>query len=276
VDDIDMSMTHVIRGDDHVNNTPRQINLYRALGAAAPKFGHVPMILGADGQRLSKRHGAVNVMQYRDDGYLPEAMVNYLARLGWSHGDEEVFSREQLVEWFDLEHVSRSPARWDPEKLKWLNGEYLRRRSPGDIVKELGESHPGLMTEVANRMDPAAMLATAMGDLDTLRMAETYLHEMSQPVSVDAALKAQHLGDKGRGVLAKVKPVLADVEWNAPAISAALKGVVQKEGLKMPEVMMPLRVAVTGREKTKAIDGIVAAFRREEVLERIGRAIAGG
>ena len=126
VDDIDMEMTHVIRGDDHVNNTPRQINIYRALGAELPHFGHVPMILGADGERLSKRHGAVSVMQYRDDGYLPEAMVNYLARLGWSHGDEEMFSREQLVEWFDFEHVSRSPARWDPEKLKWLNGEYLQ------------------------------------------------------------------------------------------------------------------------------------------------------
>src|SRR5262245_33390914 len=117
VDDIDMSISHVIRGDDHVNNTPRQINIYRALEARLPRFAHVPMILGQDGERLSKRHGAVSVMQYRDDGYLPEALVNYLARLGWSHGDEEVFSREQLVEWFDLEHVSKSPARFDPEKL---------------------------------------------------------------------------------------------------------------------------------------------------------------
>jgi glutamyl-tRNA synthetase len=275
VDDIDMSMTHVIRGDDHVNNTPRQINLYRALGAELPKFGHVPMILGSDGQRLSKRHGAVNVMQYKEDGYLPEAMVNYLARLGWSHGDDEVFSRQQLVEWFDLGHVSRSPARWDPEKLKWMNGEYLRRLAPGDIVRQLREERPAVLSEVDGKMDAAAMLATALVDLDTFRMAETYLHEMSQPVATDPALRAQHLGDKGRAVLAKVHPVLKDVEWNAPAISAALKGVVQKEGLKMPEVMMPVRVAVTGREKTKAIDGILAAFRREEALDRIARAAAG-
>src|SRR5438552_10036980 len=156
VDDIDMRMTHVIRGDDHVNNTPRQINLYRALGAELPHFGHVPMILGADGQRLSKRHGAVNVMQYRDDGFLPEAMVNYLARLGWSHGDEEMFSREQLVEWFDLEHVSKSPARWDPEKLKWLNGEYLKKMSDQDLVSRLRAAKPEVYKVIGAVMDPVA------------------------------------------------------------------------------------------------------------------------
>ena len=126
VDDIDMNITHVIRGDDHVNNTPRQINIYKALGAELPHFAHVPMILGSDGKRLSKRHGAVSVTQYRDEGYLPEALVNYLARLGWSHGDEEKFSREQLVEWFDLRHISRSPARFDPEKLAWLDAQYIK------------------------------------------------------------------------------------------------------------------------------------------------------
>jgi glutamyl-tRNA synthetase len=199
--------------------------------------------------------------------------VNYLARLGWSHGDEEVFSREQLVEWFDLGHVSKSPARWDPDKLRWLNGEYLRRRSPGEVIGHLREAHPALMDEVDRKMDASAMLATAINELDTFRMAETYLHEMAQPVAVDAALRAQHLGEKGREVLAKLRPVLSDVEWNAAAVSNALKALVKSEGLKMPEVMMPLRVAITGREKTKAIDGIVAAFRREEVLERIGHAI---
>jgi glutamyl-tRNA synthetase len=275
VDDIDMAMTHVIRGDDHVNHTPRQINLYRALGAGLPHFGHVPMILGSDGQRLSKRHGAVNVMQYKEDGYLPDAMVNYLARLGWSHGDEEVFSREQLVEWFDLRHVSRSPARWDPEKLKWMNGEYLRRLAPADIAKRLRDERSALMSEVDGRMDAGAMIATAIGDLQTFRDAEQYLHEMSQPVAADASLREKHLGEKGREVLARLRPILAGVEWNAPAISAALKGLVQRDGLKMPEVMMPLRVAVTGREKTKAIDGIVSAFKREEVLQRLERAGGG-
>ncbi len=126
VDDIDMAITHVLRGDDHVNNTPRQINIYRALGAPLPQFGHLPMILGPDGQKLSKRHGAVSVLQYRDDGFLPEALFNYLARLGWSHGDDEKFSREQLVEWFDLAHVNRAPAQFNLDKLLWLNGEYIK------------------------------------------------------------------------------------------------------------------------------------------------------
>src|SRR5688572_3852597 len=157
VDDIDMEITHVIRGDDHVNNTPRQINVYKALGATIPLFGHMPMILGHDGARLSKRHGAVNVMQYRDDGYLPEAMLNYLARLGWSHGDEEIFPREQLVEWFDLEHVSKSPARWDPEKLKWMNAEYLKRLTDLDLVKRLEKEKPGVYRFLESVMDPIAM-----------------------------------------------------------------------------------------------------------------------
>src|SRR5688572_12542467 len=135
VDDIDMNITHVIRGDDHVNNTPRQINIYGALGAKIPEFAHVPMILGQDGERLSKRHGAVGVMQYHEEGYLPEALMNYLARLGWSHGDEEKFTSEQLVEWFDLEHISRSAARFDPEKLKWLNGQYLKESDDGRVAE---------------------------------------------------------------------------------------------------------------------------------------------
>ena len=143
VDDLDMGITHVIRGDDHVNNTPRQIHIFHALGAKMPEFGHVPMILGADGERLSKRHGAVSVLQYRDDGYLPEALVNYLARLGWSHGDEEIFSRNQLVSWFDLEHISQSPARFDPGKLAWLNAQYLKAADDTRLAA-LAASVPGI------------------------------------------------------------------------------------------------------------------------------------
>ena len=157
VDDIDMNITHVIRGDDHVNNTPRQINIYKALGATLPKFAHVPMILGADGERLSKRHGAVSVMQYRDDGFLPEALVNYLARLGWSHGDEEMFSREQLVEWFDLAHVSKSPARFDPDKLLWLNQQYIkagRQPPPGRTGRSPFSQRTAARPQTARRLPP--------------------------------------------------------------------------------------------------------------------------
>jgi glutamyl-tRNA synthetase len=273
VDDIDMAMTHVIRGDDHVNNTPRQINLYRALGAELPHFGHVPMILGADGQRLSKRHGAVNVMQYRDDGYLPEAMVNYLARLGWSHGDEEVFSRKQLVEWFDLQHVSKSPARWDPEKLKWMNGEYLRKLPDTELASRLAREKPELYKFVASVMDPVAMTAAGKLKFQLLADHERFLMAMAEPSHAEEALAKEHLNEAGRGVLRELVPKLKSLpDWTAPAISAVLKETVKAHNLKMPQVMMPFRVAVTGQAQTPAIDAIAAALKKDVVLERLERA----
>src|SRR5688572_9742856 len=236
VDDIDMDMTHVIRGDDHVNNTPRQINLYRALGAQLPLFGHVPMILGSDGQRLSKRHGAVNVMQYRDDGFLPDAMVNYLARLGWSHGDEEVFSREQLVEWFDLEHVSRSPARWDPEKLKWMNAEYLKRLTDLDLVKRLEKEKPGVYRFLESVMDPIAMTAAGRAKFQLLADHERFLSHMAQPGQPEDAAARDHLAELGKGVLKGLIPKLRDLpDWSAPAIGATLKEAIKALGVKPPQ-----------------------------------------
>jgi glutamyl-tRNA synthetase len=274
VDDIDMSMTHVIRGDDHVNNTPRQINLYRALGADLPLFAHVPMILGNDGQRLSKRHGAVNVLQYRDDGYLPEAMVNYLARLGWSHGDEEVFSREQLVEWFDLEHVSKSPARWDPEKLKWMNGEYLRRLSDADLVARIARDKPQLYKSLTAVMDPVAMTAAWRTKLQTYADHEQCLLSMMQPSHPDPQA-AEQLKDAGKDVLRGVVPSLRVLPtWDAAGVGGALKALVAERKVKMPQVMMPFRVALTGLLQTPAIDQIAAALKREVVLDRLERAIA--
>jgi glutamyl-tRNA synthetase len=273
VDDIDMAMTHVIRGDDHVNNTPRQINLYRALGADLPHFGHVPMILGSDGQRLSKRHGAVNVMQYRDDGYLPDAMVNYLARLGWSHGDEEVFSRAQLIEWFDLEHVSRSPARWDPEKLKWMNGEYLKRLTDVDLALQLEKAKPGVYRFLESVMNPIAMTAAGRAKFQLLEDHENFLMAMATPARPDEALAKEHLGEPGREILRELAPKLSTLgDWSPPAISATLKETIKAKGVKPPAVMMPFRVAVTGLSQTPAIDAIAAALRREVVLERLQQA----
>jgi len=273
VDDIDMAMTHVIRGDDHVNNTPRQINLYKALGADLPLFGHIPMILGADGQRLSKRHGAVGVMQYRDEGFLPDAMVNYLARLGWSHGDAEIFSREQLIEWIDLAHVSRSPARWDPEKLKWLNGEYLRRLPDVELARRLHDEKPGVYRFLESVMDPIAMTAAGHAKYDLLLDHERFLMAMAQPSHPDPALAAQHLNEEGQRVLAGLAPKLRALpEWTAPAIGATLKETVKALGVKPPAVMMPFRVAVTGLAQTPAIDAIAAALRKDVVLERLERA----
>ncbi|MFZ3324217.1 MAG: glutamate--tRNA ligase [Usitatibacter sp.] len=276
VDDIDMAMTHVIRGDDHVNNTPRQINLYQALDAAIPQFAHVPMILGDDGHRLSKRHGAVNVMQYRDDGYLPEAMINYLARLGWSHGDEEVFSREQFVEWFDLEHVSKSPARWDPEKLKWINGEYLKRVPDAELVDHLKRAKPELMKAIAHEMDPLAMTMVGRAKFHTLADHEQFLAAMATPSpAIDPAV-AGHLNEEGREVLRAVIPKLTSIDpWTAPSISAKLKETVAERKVKMPAVMMPFRVALTGLAQTPAIDGIAAALHKEVVLQRLDRAASG-
>ena len=275
VDDIDMAMTHVIRGDDHVNNTPRQINLYRALGADMPHFAHVPMILGADGTRLSKRHGAVNVMQYKDDGFLPDAMVNYLARLGWSHGDEEVFSRDQLVEWFDLEHVSKSPARWDPEKLKWMNAEYLKALSNGELVEELRQHHAALYERLEAVMDVEAMTAAGRAKFQLLSDHRRFLESMAEPPAPDADARRDHLNEAGRGVLKQLAGKLATIDWEAAAIGAALKETVKAMGVKPPAVMMPFRVALTGQTQTPAIDAIAAALRREVALRRLDQAAAG-
>ena len=273
VDDIDMSISHVIRGDDHVNNTPRQINLYRALEADLPLFGHVPMILGADGQRLSKRHGAVSVMQYQEDGYLPDAMVNYLARLGWSHGDEEVFSREQLVEWFDLGHVSKSPARWDPEKLRWMNAEYLKRLTDAELAARLQREKPDVYEFVAGAMDPVAMTAAGRARFQLLADHERFLVEMAQPRPSDDPAAKEHLGEAGRKVLSELRPKLAALpDWSAPAIGATLKATVKAMGAKPPQVMMPFRVALTGQLNTPAIDAIAAALRKEVAIQRLERA----
>jgi glutamyl-tRNA synthetase len=274
VDDIDMAITHVIRGDDHVNNTPRQINVYKALGASLPHFGHMPMILGHDGARLSKRHGAVNVMQYRDDGYLPAAMLNYLARLGWSHGDEEIFSREQLVEWFDFEHVNRSPAHWDPEKLKWLNAEYLKARSNGELVEELRQHQPALYERLEAIMDVEAMTAAGRARFQILADHRHFLETMATPPAPDDAAR-EHLNEAGRAVLKELLPKLGAIEWVAPAIGGVLKETVKARGVKAPQVMMPFRVALTGQTQTPAIDAIAAALRKDVAMQRLEQAAAG-
>jgi glutamyl-tRNA synthetase len=272
VDDIDMSISHVIRGDDHVNNTPRQINIYRALGAQLPKFVHVPMILGADGERLSKRHGAVSVTQYRDEGYLPEALVNYLARLGWSHGDEEIFSREQLVGWFDLEHISRSPARFDPEKLGWLNQQYIKQAPDARLAK--------LVEPVLRRLggDPKAgppldKVVALLKDRATtiLHLAEAahFFYRYELP---GAALVAEHLTDTTRPALRTLKARLAETpSWDRAAMSAAMKATLSSTGLKMPQLAMPLRVLVAGRAQTPSIDAVLELLGRETVLARLAR-----
>ena len=267
VDDLDMDITHVIRGDDHVNNTPRQIHIFQALGRPLPQFAHVPMILGPDGERLSKRHGATSVLEYQTMGYLPEALVNYLARLGWSHGDEELFSKESFVDWFDLEHVSRSAAQFNPEKLAWLNQQHLKAAPESRLV-------PLLEAELRNRgVDPGygaplervAALVKDRGNT-VLQLADEAMlfYAKEYPPHVELSPEA---AQALRGLKAK----LASVSWERAAINEAIKGVVKASGLKMPQIAMPLRQLVTGRTQTPSIDAVLELMGRETVLARLGR-----
>jgi glutamyl-tRNA synthetase len=275
VDDLDMAITHVIRGDDHVNNTPRQINIYDALGAPLPKFAHVPMILGADGERLSKRHGAVSVIQYQADGYLPDALVNFLARLGWSHGDHEVFSRAQLVEWFDLEHISRSAAQFNPEKLAWLNGQYIKAAEPERLAAEVArriaaeggtlEGGPALGEVMALLKDRAQTLAD-LADAAMLFYGD--IHPTDE-------LLAQHLTNESRPALRELADGLAALgEWHEAAIGAVFEGVLKKHKLKMPRLAIPVRAIVFGLTQTPSLYPVLALAGRDRVLGRLQRYLA--
>jgi glutamyl-tRNA synthetase len=273
VDDIDMQMTHVIRGDDHVNNTPRQVNIYHALGAALPAFAHLPMILGQDGERLSKRHGAVSVMQYRDEGYLPEALVNYLARLGWSHGDEEKFTREQLVEWFDLGHISRSPARFDPEKLAWLNQQYMKEADNERLARLVEPMLAARECDYAKGPPAAAVVALLKERVSTLvQLADAAIY-FYRPVEPGDELKLQHYTADIKPVLAELRERFAATGWNRAAINETLKDVVAKHKLKLPKIAMPLRVMVSGGAQTPSIDATLELIGKEQVLARIDRAM---
>ena len=269
IDDIDMNITHVVRGDDHVNNTPRQINIYRALGAQLPLFAHLPMILGADGERLSKRHGAVSVMQYHEDGYLPEALNNYLARLGWSHGDEEKFSMQQLVEWFDLKHISRSPARFDPEKLGWLNQQYLKEADDSRLAQLMVPFLERDGCNVASGPAPArvvALLKERVSTIEELADAAVLFYRLLEP---SAELRAQHYTADVRPALVDLHRRFADITWDRAGISAAMKAVVAEHKLKFPKLAMPLRVMVTGEPQTPSVDATLELIGREQVLSRM-------
>jgi glutamyl-tRNA synthetase len=272
VDDLDMAMTHIIRGDDHVNNTPRQINIFRALGATLPDFGHVPMILGDDGERLSKRHGAVSVMQYQEDGFLPKALLNYLARLGWSHGDEELFSMEKFVEWFDLGNISRSPARFDGEKLTWLNQQYLKQASVVEVAELVAPRlHArGCQVEVGD----AKLLAI----IDLLKPRATTLENLAdsavyfyRDVAPDELLVKEHLKPEILPLLKELAEKLKIVSWNKDAINAALKETLAVHGLKLGQIGIPLRVAVSGGTQTPSLDVTLELIGRDNVVERIKR-----
>jgi glutamyl-tRNA synthetase len=261
VDDLDMNITQVIRGDDHVNNTPRQIHIFRAMGKALPQFAHLPMILGQDGERLSKRHGAVSVTEYRDNGFLPEALVNYLSRLGWAHGNDEIFSREQFVQWFDLKDVSGSPSRFDGEKLAWVNQQYLKGADSARLAKLVQPLLPAdakgpplerVMDLVKDRGNSIRQLAEE---------AMLFYSEVTSP----------QIPPDARSPLAALKAKLEKAPWERAAIGEAMKQVLKENGLKMPQLAMPLRQAVTGRTQTPSIDAVLELLGREKVLNRLSR-----
>ncbi len=272
VDDSDMQITHVIRGDDHVNNTPRQINILNALGAPLPFYGHVPMILGTDGQKLSKRRDAVSVMDYLDKGFLPEALLNYLARLGWSHGDDEVFSMEQMISWFDLTHLSSSAAQFNPEKLAWLNNHYIKAADNhrlAELVRADMEK-AGAEFQDAPALDAVIALLKERTNT-TVELAQAAMLFYRQPMP-DAALVTQHITDAIRPALQDFTAACANVEWSKAAISAMMKETLAKHGLKMPQLAMPLRLLLTGQLQTPSIDAVIELFGREVVLARLGKA----
>jgi glutamyl-tRNA synthetase len=271
IDDLDMEISHVLRGDDHVNNTPRQINILRAIGAPLPEYGHLPMILGSDGQKLSKRHGAVSVMEYPAQGFLPEAMLNYLARLGWSHGDDEVFSMEQFCAWFNLEHLTASAAQFNNEKLAWLNNHWIKQ---ADNARLAGLVKPRML-EAGAVFEGAPELATVLGLMKertntTNELADAAMLFFREP-QPDAALLAQHLTDAVKPALALFAERIATVEWTKEAIAAMLKEVLAANSLKMPQIAMPLRLIVTGQLQTPAIDAVLQIFGRDTVAARVAK-----
>lgn len=278
VDDSEMGISHVIRGDDHVNNTPRQINMLQALAAfdtkiKVPQYAHLSMILGDDGQKLSKRHGAVSVMQYHEDGYLPEAVLNYLARLGWSHGDEEIFSMQQFCEWFDLDHITPSAAQFNTDKLKWLNAHYIKLATPEYLATDITKRLAKLNVDIASRPNSQPNLDAVIhlykeraNTLNELALSIAYFFQ--KPV-IDIAATEKHLTDDIKPVISALKSTLSKVEWQAENIHEAINATVTKYQLKFPKVAMPLRVLITGIAQSPSIDQVMALLGKEEVLARI-------
>jgi len=266
VDDWDMGISHVIRGDDHVNNTPRQINILQALGAEVPTYAHLSMILGDDGAKLSKRHGAVSVMQYDDEGFLPEAVINYLARLGWSHGDDEVFSRQQFIEWFDLDHITASAAQFNTDKLLWLNQHYMKQLPATELAARVKPrlAARGIHTDAGPSLEKAvALYVDRSNTLNTLTEALTACYQPANPTS---ELLAQHLTDEIRPALADFSARISTVDWTQPAIAALIKEIVGKHALKMPKLAMPLRVLLLGQTQTPSVDAVIELLGRQRVL----------
>jgi len=268
VDDWDMNITHVFRGDEHINNTPWQINIFHALGAPLPQFGHVPVILGDDGQKLSKRRGAVSVTAYEDNGYLPEAMLNYLARLGWSHGDDELFTREQMVSWFDGSHLSKSPAQWDAAKLAWVNAQYIKAKSDDALAPLVAAQLKKRGIEADDRL--AAICALFKDRCETTVALADWAAAFYADVQASEADRAQHITDAVKPAVATLADKLSTLPtWDKATIAVAIKETLAAHSLKMPALAMPVRVLVMGTPQTPSLDAVLAIFSKEKIIERL-------
>lgn len=274
VDDMDMGITHVIRGDDHVNNTPRQINILRALGQEPPVYAHLPTVLNEQGEKMSKRHGAKAVTQYRDEGYLADAIVNYLARLGWSHGDDEIFSRAQLVEWFNLDHLGKSAGQFDEAKLRWVAQQHMKMADDALlatlVAEQWGKSGITVPAELQAGSDKLKAMCALFKDrcATTVELAD-WLGMYVAPASASAEELAAQVTDANKPALAALAKRLATVAWDKGAINQAIKDSIGEFGLKMPQVAIPVRLLVCGRAQTPSVDAVLALFDRDVVLQRL-------
>ena len=269
VDDMDMGITHVIRGDDHVNNTPRQINIFRALGKDVPVYAHLPTVLNEQGEKMSKRNGAKPVTQYALEGYLPDAMVNYLARLGWSHGDDEIFSRDQFLQWFNLDHLGKSAAQFDEAKLRWVNAQHIKATADETLAQLV---QPFLLAKGVAGLDAARTVrgcALFKDRCSTLVELAGWLQLLVAGAPASAADISAHVPDSVHPALAKLADALAICEWNKAAIATAIKQVLLDTGLKMPQLAMPVRVVLMGTPQAPSLDATLELMSREDVVSRL-------
>ena len=267
VDDIDMAITHVIRGDDHVNNTPRQINIFEALGRAPPVYAHLPTVLNEQGEKMSKRNGAKPVTQFRDEGFLPDAVVNYLARLGWSHGDDEIFTRAQFLQWFSLDHLGKSAAQFDEAKLRWVNAQHMKAMDDGTLAALVAAQLEKRGIQPDDRLPRICGLFKDR--CDTTVVLANWAAAFYTDITPHAAEKAQHVTDAIRPALTLLVEKLSACAWDKASISAAIKDVLAATGVKMPQLAMPVRVLVMGTAQTPSLDAVLALSMREKVLSRL-------
>ena len=268
VDDVDMAITHVIRGDDHVNNTPRQINIFRALGKDIPVYAHLPTVLNEQGDKMSKRSGAKAVTQYAAEGFLPDAMVNYLARLGWSHGDDEIFSRTQFVQWFNLDHMGKSAAQFDEAKLRWVNAQHLKALPDEQLVNLVATfvEQQGVSLDAARMLKACALFKDRCSTLVELAGWIALIEKGAVASPEDMAT---HVTTAVQPALATLAQALSDCEWSKPALAAVIKQVLTDTGLKMPQLAMPVRVLLLGTPQTPSLDAVIELMPRQVVLDRL-------